>query len=512
MFLSKTNQGLSWLTLQVPVHRLSISIIQQALLTVARSWQAPEQRINMMELAIEESFMTILQLIHGQAVFDENVPAVGEFEVEIRVAEGVLQVRISDDDLPYDFSMLPQFSPQQIALDNTDGLSVFLLHNICDEVKVLPPSIHGQSLLLQWQLPPQETIELSNTQTEETKSLIKPTIELRQFVASDAIYLARLMHQNYGYSYVNADLYIAEKIRQRSGDGRLFSHVAVTEQDELVGHCALMKSHADDEVVELGAAVVSPHYQGLGIFNRLWGSLEQLLPQRQEKIACVHAVSSHPYTQKIVLHHGYVMCALMLGYTPNSMQLKNMHHLSDKERGSVFYCCKLLHPMPAVEVYLPQAERAEVLHMAQALGMALHEQQALDKHEADLHETTHVHYHLETSLNIAYLYCSHWQTNSMQTLRQHLRQLCRARVDVVYAVIDLSQHDAPWFYDDLVELGFITGGFAPFMPYAASLLMQYTNNLTLHESSVCAVGAEAERLKQQVFAAYRQQECLEENE
>lgn len=508
MHVHQVKTGMLWTQLRVPVQQASIALVQQTLRSFATTWSFSSARLDLMELAIEESFNTILQLIHGDINLGGDWAAAGEFEIHICIQNQTLQVRITDDDLPYDFAMLPQFTPSNLGQTDADirGLSVFILQNIVDKVRVLPPSVHGQSLELEWQLPESDATMTSVTATEQSHGWQREDISLRGLQAADGIYVARLMHQNYGYTYVNSDLYIAEKIGQRSADGRLYSHVAVTPDEELVGHCAIMKTRADADLLELGAAVVAPPYQGLGIFNRLWASLEQQLPQRSEKAVCVHAVSTHPYTQKIVLQHAYVMCALMLAYTPVSMQLKSIHTLQDAQRGSVFYCCKLLQPVAPMAVYLPESESKQLMAVAQQLGLPLLNQADADWVANSAH--TELHYHVEASLNIAYLSVGHWCGDSLAEIHSVLRQLCRAHIDAVYALLDLSQADARLFYQDLTALGFISGGLMPYSPYPATLMLQYVNNQFLQEATVFAVGEAAEQIKHLVFAAYHQREGL----
>lgn len=505
---NSVNAGLAWVGLSLPAHHYAIAIIQQSLCTQAKNWGFTEFKIQQMELAVEEAINTILQLIHGDEL-DIHTPSVGHFDVKISVLDHVLQLRITDYDLPYDLSMIPLFSVLEADSDSqNDGLSFFLLRQLVDELRVHHPGINGQTLELEWALAtnPAPVVQTNQPQALEEEGFVPSFFALRALQASDAIYLARLMHQNYGYSYVNPDLYIAERIRLRHSDGRLTSMVAVDAEQNLIGHCALMKSDAESDVVELGAAVVSPTKQGLGIFNILWQSLEDQLPFRQEKVACVHAVTCHPFTQKIVLKHGYVMSALLLGYTPTSIQFKSVQNQNTEERGSVYYCAKLLQPVAALRVYLPPTEQNLVLKMAEQLQMPL-VPQPIDDEYVDVAETS-LQYHIEASLQVAFLSVTAWAEDGGFQLKKQWKYLCRARVDVIYATIDLTQAHAPAVVKRLVDLGFISGGFAPYMPYPATLLLQYINNQQLTQDSVYAVGDMAQYIKSHVFTAYKQQEMI----
>ncbi len=503
-----TNTGLAWISLRLPAHLYAIPMIQQTLCSQAQHWGFAPSTVLQMELAVEEAITTILQLTHGEHAIDAQTPSAGHFDIRISVLDHALQLRITDYDLPYDLSMIPLFSPSSSTdSDNKLGLSFYLLSQLVDGLQVHHPGIQGQSLELEWKVPAISSTAMPST--PERMLSIEPSatdIQIRPLADSDAIYVARLMHQNYGYSYVNPDLYIAERIVLRTNDGRLSSMVAVDAQQQVVGHCALMKTTSTSSVVELGAAVVSPAKQGLGIFNRLWQSLEDQLPQRAEYVACVHAVTSHPFTQKTVLRHGYVMSALLLAYTPLSLQFKSVSDKANAERGSVYYCCKLLQPLAPLLVYVPEPDRDLVLELAQQLQMPL---QCVSSHSMHLDTAnTVLHYHLESSLNSAFMHCDTWAADGALELTRLWKYLCRERVDTLYFSIDLTQAHAPALAQQLRRLGFISAGLTPYMPYPATLLLQYINNQTLSEQNVVAVGENAEKIKQRVFAEYKQNELL----
>ena len=46
------------------------------------------------------------------------------------------------------------------------------------------------------------------------------------------------------------------------------------------------------------------------------------------------------------------------------------------------------------------------------------------------------------------------------------------------------------------------------MPWPATLALQYLNNQWLQADAIATVGPAAQALRDQVFAAYRQRECL----
>ena len=114
----------------------------------------------------------------------------------------------------------------------------------------------------------------------------------------------------------------------------------------------------------------------------------------------------------------------------------------------------------------------------------------------------------EPALNAAFLTLRHAGADLGPVLRRTLRQLCRAHIDVVYLSLDLGQRATGAACTEALGLGFIAAGLTPFMPWPATLCLQYLNNQTLEEARVCAVGPAAEELRNAVFTAYRAQELL----
>ena len=65
------------------------------------------------------------------------------------------------------------------------------------------------------------------------------TFVIRPFSPADAQEVIRLLYQTYGYSYPYEHLYYPERLIALNADGSLLSLVAVSSQDELVGHLAM---------------------------------------------------------------------------------------------------------------------------------------------------------------------------------------------------------------------------------------------------------------------------------
>ena len=77
-------------------------------------------------------------------------------------------------------------------------------------------------------------------------------ILIRPLDAGDAAKLTACFERCYGDSYPAAFFYDPAAIRERIGDGRLHSVVAMTPSGEIVGHMALTRRHPGALTVEAG--------------------------------------------------------------------------------------------------------------------------------------------------------------------------------------------------------------------------------------------------------------------
>lgn len=495
----------AWLQLSLPATAQALGPIQALLQAQAQALGFAHAAQQRMRMACDEALATILRLSH-----DAGADADNTLQAHLGVEDGALLLRLSDNGLPFDMSLLPSYNPQQPGQVDEDaaGLSAFLMQRLADRCQVLNQGQRGHHVELHWRLPdgaPAEA-QAAADQPPDATAAPAPAALIRPLQPADAIHLARLMYRSYGYSYVNPDMYIAERILARVDDGRLISWVAAIPGEVApVGHIAFMKGHRDDDTLEVGSAVVAPQQRGGGLLGALLSAATEALRQRPERAAFVHAVTAHPFTQKTFGRLGYLPTALLLAYTPASLQFRNISGRPTGERGSVYYACKLLHPAAPQAMYLPEALQPLVLPRAHDIGLPL---QPRPRPAAPLEGASELQVQVEPALNAAFLNLRRAGADLAHTLRRTLRQLCRAQVDVVYLSLDMGQGSTVAACEEALASGFIVAGLTPFMPWPATLCLQYLNNQALEEARVCAVGPAAEALRREVFRAYRTQEFL----
>lgn len=80
----------------------------------------------------------------------------------------------------------------------------------------------------------------------ETRCTVRP------MQPADAPEISKTVYRTYGYSYSHDYIYYPEKILALNASGEVHSALAVTEQNEIVGHCALSLWSDNPQIAELG--------------------------------------------------------------------------------------------------------------------------------------------------------------------------------------------------------------------------------------------------------------------
>lgn len=508
--------------LQLQASNDALEPLQVMLQVQARKLGFNEPNQQRMAAACEEALNILLPLCHDNG--EDSVPTLN---IDMGVENSALQVRISDSGLPYDLSLVSDYDPQapELAEDDVSGLAAFLISRHCDQWQMQNLGKHGHFIELQWELPAeahtlQTQASAPHTATADSAAPAAPVptapVQIAPLAPADAIHLARLMYRSYGYSYVNPDMYVSERIGSRITDGRLTSWLALQGQDQgldmtPVGHIAFMKGHRDDDTLEVGSAVVAPSQRGSGLLGRLLDTATQALLTRPERAAFVHAVTAHPFTQKTFGRLGYLPTALLLAYTPVSLQFRSIGARAEGQRGSVYYACKLLKPVQPLPIYLLPSLHDLVLPRAQDIGLPLLLQAELQPEHAQALTTqpSKLDCQVEDALNAGFVTVQHIGQDFEHQLRKLLRQLCRQKVDVIYLSLNMSDAASTQACAQALQSGFIAAGLTPFMPWPATLCLQYLNNQWLEPEGICAVGPAAEDMRDRIFGQYRKVELLD---
>ena len=129
-----------WLHLSLPATVQALGPLQALVLAQAQALgigHAVQQR---MRAACDEALATILRLSHDASADADNV-----LQAHLGVEDGALLLRLSDNGLPYDMSLLPSYNPRrpEQAGEDAAGLAAFLMQKLADRCLVLNQGQQG---------------------------------------------------------------------------------------------------------------------------------------------------------------------------------------------------------------------------------------------------------------------------------------------------------------------------------------------------------------------------------
>jgi serine/threonine-protein kinase RsbW len=325
-----------------------------------------------------------------------------------------------------------------------------------------------------------------------------PQTEARCSVRSmepvDAVEITKTVYRTYGYSYPHDYIYYPEKIIALNASGEVHSALAVTEHNEVVGHCALSLWRDNPLIAELGQGVVIPTYRSQGCFAQLTEYLIEAARSRGLKGVFSEAVTVHPFSQKTALQQGQKDCAFFSCLLAATVKFKGLEQ-KPSARGGMLVQFKYLAPPPARPVFLPP-QHVDMLRAIYA-NLAPDSPPHMPAPPEDVVTETESAYNINLirSLNFARIRIDRYGTNIVRDIRLTLRGLCLQRWDVIHLVLNLSDPHTSRFCSRFEELGFFFAGILPLgLATGDALILQYLNTVCGRYSAVQTASAFASDL------------------
>jgi len=500
-------------------------IAQEAARNIAHECGFSSERISFIELAIEETIGTILRHVTDDDDIDD-----AQLHIEIKVEAPLLRLSIVNKGLPFDPTDISEYDATQIELMMGMGegetetaneqastfdseLALFLLKQAVDRYQIRNAGKEGIFFELEWFLPDKHISEEAEQWVgpgspstphrathDDPGSEIEPREENICVLAErDALGISQLIYRSYGDTYPHEDFYFPARLRAHQSSGRIKSWGVTTSGGKVVGHLALQKSHPDTLAVEWGAVVVDPQWRSAGLMKKMLTAAIAEMEKRPEMVFFVHAVTTHPFTQKTCNRFGFVPTALLFGFASDNLRFRGLQEQA-VQRESMYFASRLLRPLPLQKLYPPEHHYATLQRLFTGLGLSLAELTALpaspsetsgNPEEQSLISTTII-----SSINIGTIDVNKIGADFVTLLSRELRRLCRERVDMIYLNIDLSDPLAGEAVENAESLGFFLAGWQPLQPFPYTLTLQYANTTKVDFAEVVAEGEQAIWLKE----------------
>ncbi len=438
-----------------------------------------EQTIVGLELASEEACMNVIQ--HA---FDPGEK--GHYDVEVLREPGSLVIAIEDQGLPFDFYAL-ESQPEQ-----GKGLGALLMRAFTDEIRFRYLGKRGKRLELvkalgrtdlDSYLSPQEQKALADAQPAAPMDI---PIEYRLMTPSEAVELLRCIYRVYGYSYVHEEIYFPDKIVELIQNGVVESCVAVTPENRIVGHLAIIREAPGDLVVESAQAVVDPSFRGRSIFEKMKDFLTAHAARKGLRGLYSRAVTVHPASQKTNLKMGSKETGIVIGHSPATAIFKQLHESSGGGRRSVVLFYAKAAPDAPQTLYLPDRHRA--------ILEEIYEHNVLNRTFAPLPETlpalgeqARIDVKVTPDTGSAFLLVEAFGRDFLAQLRFRLRELCQRSIELIVLDMPLADPHSAALCPEIEALGFFFCGVIPEKRQGDVIRFEYLNNVPIDLSQVIVV-------------------------
>lgn len=163
----------SWMRLELPAAPQALQPLQALLQSQASQHGFAHAARQRMSTAAEEALTTLLRLSQ-----EGGADAVNLLQVHLAVEGTALVLRLSDNGLPYDTSLLPAYDPREAAqLAQSEvqaaALASYLMQKLCDRCQVVNQGSQGNHIQLEWLLP----LAGSNSANEPASAAPPPAAE-----------------------------------------------------------------------------------------------------------------------------------------------------------------------------------------------------------------------------------------------------------------------------------------------------------------------------------------------
>jgi anti-sigma regulatory factor (Ser/Thr protein kinase) len=473
----------STLTLPNDPHYISVALAYVG--QVSEKFGFDDKKRDSIQRAVQEAISNVIK--HA---FEPSEKA--RFEISCdRIPLG-LRVTVKDMGLPFDPTTAPECElPLDPDSDPGPGCGILSMQESMDEVHFNNLGAGGKETVLIKYLDNKnianyvDACELEpfsypdGTESSHSRPI---DITIRAMEPSEAIEISKCMYKAYGYTYVYGDMYYPERIVELNASGEVFSAVAVTTEQEVAGHAALMY-HENGLIAETGMGVVKPEFRSLGIIGRL----EEFLVEKGKSQGLTgifgRPVTTHTFTQQVGRRFHTEDCAVLLGNMPQTESFRGItEELSQRETLLIHFM--YLEKPPSSPLFSPPHHREIIHQMYKNFAVDMEEGAVQSAGDTVPDQDARVRTQVVESLSFARIDVESYGENAATQVKAILRELCTKPIDIIHIYLNLNDPYTSVFCERFEELGFFFSGILPLALPGDALILQYLNNVPIDYSKI----------------------------
>lgn len=388
-----------------------------------------------------------------------------------------LSVTIHSKSIPLDIEKIKSFSSiekENIIKYNASGLGSLLIHKLADSVNYINKGKEGQFIYFEKNIAgktfaeTQSFINLDSNITPKTAF----TFYVRRLKPDESLFISQLAYYAYRVSYIYDKIYYPDYVKKLNEEGEMLSIVAVnSDTEEIIGHVAAIK-HEISGLPEMGVAFVNPHYRGGGCLQQTSEYLINLLKTKKNIATIVHAVTTHPFSQKAAYKLNFRETAVYISRaTPLLMnEIKEVKLI----RESMLLMLLLLHNEDIKQIYVPIHHSKMITEIYANIGQKIEilyaEHETLNENDEAIVEVS------TDSYGCGFIIVKQYGLNIISLVHKTLKSLCINRIESIYLYLPLTSPKVNKYCSEFEKAEFFFGGITHHVNGQHFLMLQYLNN------------------------------------
>lgn len=462
--------------------------VQLVVREIARKFGFDGNDLYNIELGLEEAFINVVQ--HA---FEEDES--GTFDVICERIPMGMKIILKEKGIPFDPKKLPSYNrATNLEEAGSSGLGTFLMKEVMDETTFQNLGPEGKETHLikylktkriEDYLEPSELVPHEESPAKSLAVTEKIDFGVRRMEQDEAIEVSKGAYKSHGYTFFDEHIYYPEQIVALNESGEMVSVVAVTPDNNFMGHAALHYPNAGARIGELTFIFVNPEYRSQGCMGKMLDLLFATPKRYEVHGVYAFAVTNHIFSQKTMLRHGLNDCGIELATSPSTWVFKGIQG-DDSQRISVALSFKYLIEPGPLTLYPPPHHQAMIKKLYEGIG-AKHVFAAPAETEARLPEAESM---IETKVSAlegnAEIFVKKYGQNVVREIRAMLRQLCLEQIAAINIFLSLEDPLTYFMAAELEKLEFFFSGIMPMTAVGDALILQYLNNTIVDYDKVVA--------------------------
>ena len=412
---------------------------------------------------------TKLILAHVENVLNKRIETAyydeGDISLDILVGLDRIVLEVRDQGIPYWIDIQEEIETSSYRADSYQ----------------LDLGTEGQKFSMCFYLEP--GIDINEYDSPETQEavMLDDNLNIRRVIANerDIVEVLRCIHSNYGYGYINRQVYDMNHMKALLAEERQWSYLGYNDHNQILAHMSVAFHDDFPGIVELGGLVCKPFCRGHNVANRLSEAVCKDIEASGVNGVFGMAVAFHPISQKLSLRQGFVPTGIMIHYVvPESTG-----EYRDGDRRQECCLCTKLFNSKTYKISVPEEHQEFIRGLYKKMGCDCEFLPA-----AELSGQTDFRVEMVSEIGMGKIFIENANSDFEKKLKGMLKDFARNKIAMVEVFVNMSNPSAANIYEMLRKQGLFFSGIMPGTEKGEYMIMQHLMGNPVEWDKIVTIG------------------------